>query len=185
MTGEKNISYVTCADVASVRAVDFMNLPKGKTTMGRSRSSSATVSSNRHTKLRVHGWLWLCVGSVIFVAALWEGPGNLPTAKLVVLSVGVLDAAAGALLLRAHRGRFLLIPTLAAHLVLAVCLWHNAHVLSASVAGAPSGALSEDDMIERTAGGAMLGMVVLLQQVLGAVSALLSVWTSVALIRSR
>jgi hypothetical protein len=119
------------------------------------------------------------------VAALWEGAGNLLTAKLVVLSVGVLDAAAGALLLRAHRARFLLIPTLAAHLVLAVWLWHNAHVLSASFAVPPSGAMTEKDMIERTAGGAMLGMVVLLQQGLAAVSALLSVWTSVALIRSR
>jgi hypothetical protein len=154
--------------------------------MGLSKSSSATSSSSGSAqRLRAHGWLWLGVGSVMVTAALWEGLQNLFTAKLVVLSVGALDAIAGALLLRMPRARLALIPTLAAHLVLAVWLWQSAQVFASSLAGPPAGIMNEREMIGRTAGGAMLSMVVLLQKVLATVSALLSAWTSVALIRSR
>jgi hypothetical protein len=122
----------------------------------------------------------------MLISALWEGPRNMMAAKLVVLGLGAMDVAAGSLVLRRMRaGRFLLIPALTAHLALAAWLWHDAQLLAASLATPPSTAMTHQQMIERTAGGAMLGMIVLLEKSLAAVSALLSVWTATALVRSR
>jgi len=107
-------------------------------------------------------------------------------AQLVVLALGALDVAAGTLVLRRMRaGRFLLMPALTAHLALALWLWHDAQLSTAWLETHPSTPMTYQQMIERTAAGAMLGMVVLFEQCLAAVSALLSVWTAAALVRSR
>jgi len=62
-------------------------------------------------------------------------------------------------------------------------LWHNADLLAASIEARPTQLMTHEQMIERTAGGAMLGMVVWFERSLALASALLSIWTAVALVR--
>jgi hypothetical protein len=144
------------------------------------------AASRSQANLRLHGWLWTLIGSLMLIGASWQGPRNMMAAKVVVLGLGALDVAAGTLVLRRMRaGRFLLIPALTAHLALALWLWHEAQLATASLGTPPSAPMTHQQMIERTAAGAMLGMVVLFEQRLAVVSALLSVWTAGALVRSR
>jgi hypothetical protein len=72
-----------------------------------------------------------------------------------------------------------------AHLSLAAWLWRDAQHLAASLVAAPQAPMSDEQMIERTAGGAMMGMIVALEKSLAVVSALLSFWTTTVLARSR
>ena len=136
-------------------------------------------------RLRVHGWLWTIIGSLILLAFLWERPDAITVPTAAVLGLGALDVAAGALVLRrARAARWFLMLTVTGHLALAAWLCHRGQVLAGSIVQTPIGGTYEE-VVGATAGNAMLGMLVWVTQGLAAVSALLSVWTSVALIRSR
>jgi len=135
---------------------------------------------------RVHGYLWIVVGSLLLLAALSLGIRSVTAATLAVFGIGGLDIVTGTMApRRRHAGRWWLIATVIAHLALAVRLWHDAQCLAASVQAPPSTPMTQHQMIERAAGGAMLGMIVLFEECLAVASALLSAGTAVALTRSR
>lgn len=137
------------------------------------------------SRLRLHGWLWTIVGSLMLLCVLWQQPRATHPETLTVLGLGALDVTAGILVLRRTRtGRSLLSLTLLGHLAVAVWLWYGAQAIPASPQ--PSQAqMTYAHMTYQTTAQAMVGMSVLLLQGLAAVSVLLCCWTAVDLYRSR
>jgi hypothetical protein len=58
--------------------------------MARSSSSSQTTSSKGAGRLRVHGWLWTIVGSLMLLGLLWVRPNDVTAPTLAVLALGAL-----------------------------------------------------------------------------------------------